>query len=450
MGKHILALVAACNLAALVPGAAAEVAGDLVQKPAQKRTLWPSQKQTAPQGVPGWAAFAEELRMLDTEVLAKLPENVRNDPQARQEAGRLLLEALAARTLDVLGSDGDHPAFVPWIGATLNVLQPNADTIYRKAVITPGGSYRIRGERGSLRIAKIGQSYTMPEETGKANPGIGILTYHDINALRVDEQGRFDVILSPQRPEGYGGDWWELKPRTHALLLRLVAFDWAHERDPKISIERLDLPVRRTRPAAAELEKRLRGLAAGTRNTALVLVDHVGQLRKDGAVNKLQEWNVGGVPLSKVGGLVGQFYYEGAYEIAADEALLLEVKLPEKCHYWSVILTNDVYETTDWYNSHSSLNGAQARLDGDGMFRAVISDRDPGVPNWLDTASYLTGAVQGRWTDCSGEPVLPTLRKVMLTDVRRELPAGTPYVSPQEREQAVRERRAQLQWRPQW
>src|SRR3546814_2207077 len=107
-------------------------------------------------------------------------------------------------------------------------------------------------------------------------------------------------------------------------------------------------------------------------------------------------------------GLVGQFYYEGAYQLAPDEALLVEAKVPETCGYWSLILTDDVYETTDWVNNHSSLNDAQARVDKDGLFRAVISAQDPGVPNWLDTAGNASGAVQGRWLDCSDKPIPDT------------------------------------------
>src|SRR3546814_18709948 len=87
------------------------------------------------------------------------------------------------------------------------------------------------------------------------------------------------------------------------------------------------------------------------------------------------------------------------YQLAPDEALLVEAKVPETCGYWSLILTDDVYETTDWVNNHSSLNDAQARVDKDGLFRAVISAQDPGVPNWLDTAGNASGAVQGRWLD---------------------------------------------------
>src|ERR1700682_5841566 len=105
---------------------------------------------------------------------------------------------------------------------TLNVFQPNADTTYRNAEITPGGTYRLRGERGSLRILKLGQFGPTP---AKASTGISALAYNDFNALHRDEAGRFDVILSPIRPAGYTGDWWQLAPTASSLLLRQVDFD---------------------------------------------------------------------------------------------------------------------------------------------------------------------------------------------------------------------------------
>src|SRR3546814_15031122 len=69
----------------------------------------------------------------------------------------LMLEALSARTVDAIGSDGDHPWFLPHIGFAMNVFQPNSDTIYRNARITPGGTYRLRGKRGNLPIFRMAQ-----------------------------------------------------------------------------------------------------------------------------------------------------------------------------------------------------------------------------------------------------------------------------------------------------
>src|SRR3546814_9352045 len=90
-------------------------------------------------------------------------------------------------------------------------------------------------------------------------------------------------------------------------------------------------------------------------NASSFFVDHVEGLRRDGFINKFRVFD-----LTNMTGLVGQFYYEGAYQLAPDEALLVEAKVPETCGYWSLILTDDVYETTDWVNNHSSLNDARS------------------------------------------------------------------------------------------
>lgn len=389
-----------------------------------------------------WNSFADQLKELGNQMLAKLPERMRNDPQVQQEAGRLLLEAVAAKTIDAIASDGDHPVFVPALNFYLNVFQPNADTTYRSATITPGGVYRIRGDRGSLRVFRLGQFGPTP---GKTNGATSAQIYNDFTKLKVDSANRFDVVVSPTKPAGYNGDWWELKPGVTTLLIRQVDFDWKREQDPHVSIERLDKPVTRPRPAAADLDKRLSSLASNIGKTAFSLIDHVESLRREGYLNRMKEFDV-----SATGGaLVGQFYYEGAYELSPDEALILEAKVPSGCTYYSTILTNDVYETTDWYNNESSLNGSQTRVDRDGVLRLVISAKDPGVVNWLDTSGYPTGSIQGRWLECGATPI-PTLRKVPFDEVRQLLPSDTPTVTLAEREQIIRQRRADLQQRPLW
>ena len=393
------------------------------------------------ESIPGWKHWTKQIEDLDSTIIARLPERLKNDPQVREEAGRLLLEAVASETISAIGADPDHPVFLPAINFYLNVGQPNADTTYRSAIVDGAGSYRIRGEIGSDRILRVGLFRPIPKA---ATLNLPIPTYYDFKKLHLDASGRFDVLLSPQRPAGYTGDWWELKPDTTRLLLRQVAFDWVTERDPRISIERLDRPVERPRPSAADLEKRLDGLGDSIAQMALLLIDHVEQLRQQGYINKLKVFDV-----SQMGGLVGQFYYEGAYDLKADEALVVETKVPAGCTYWSIILTNDIYETTDWYNNESSLNGSQAHVDADGTVRYVVSAKDPSVPNWLDTSGYNSGAIQGRWAECSANPI-PTVHKVFFADVRKVLPPETQVVTPEQREQLVRERRSQVQQRSLW
>lgn len=391
--------------------------------------------------IPGWDKFLDGLRDLPRQMSALLPPELRDDPQVQQELGRLALEALAARSISAISADPKHPAFLPHINETLNIFQPNSDTIYRVAQVAPGGTYRLRGKRGSLRIASLGQMSDSPDDGATIRPPV----YNDLNTLKVDAEGRYDVIISPTRAENHTGDWWQLAPGAVSFMVRLVSSDWANEVDPTLSIERLDVPAPRPRPSASDLQRRLETLAHSTSSTAKFLLAIPAKLRADGYINKMQVFDVG----TSLGGLTGQFYYHGAYEIADGEALILEAKVPSKCLYYSTILTNDVFETTDWVNNQSSLNDAQSIVDPDGVLRIVISAGDPGVPNWLDTAGYPRGVVQGRWTECSAQPV-PTLKKVRLSDVRKHLHPKTGTVTLVERDRIVRDRRAAFQQRIRW
>jgi len=399
--------------------------------------------------IPGWQEFVDRLRDLPAVVVPKLPERVRDDPWVRQELARKMQSALVFSLLDSLAGDVDYPFFRPGNGFIFNFGQPNADTIYRLAKVDGRGTYRLRGRRKGLRIAIIAQRGPFPCEPGgqkgREQPGAS-LDHHDINALTVDENGWFDVIPSPARPEGHMGDWWELQPHTNKLWFRGVNADWKNTEFPLISIERLDIPAGgRPRPSAEYLQEQLHWLGEAVTFYAGVEMAHIQNMRDKGFINERLTY----YDTTEVVGLEGQFYFETAYELADDEALIVEAKIPPVCEYWSVMLTNEVFETTDWHNNHSSLNDTQAHVDADGTVRFVISRHDPGVPNWLDTVGHPSGQFQGRWFRSEGA-TLPTARKVPLAEVRSHLPADTPAVTPAERDSILRERRMWLQQSRLW
>ena len=55
------------------------------------------------------------------------------------------------------------------------------------------------------------------------------------------------------------------------------------------------------------------------------------------------------------------------------------------------------YISLDYVNHQTSLTADQARIDPDGRMRFVISERDPGVANWLERTGHGRGYVQLRW-----------------------------------------------------
>ncbi len=55
------------------------------------------------------------------------------------------------------------------------------------------------------------------------------------------------------------------------------------------------------------------------------------------------------------------------------------------------------YISLDYVNHQTSLNSAQAQVDPDGVIRMVVSHRDPGVANWIETTGRRKGILQFRW-----------------------------------------------------
>lgn len=431
-------LLAGAGLLWAVPTQAAD---DTVQASEREADMTAQSGEDAADTVPaiaGWDAMVDGLRDLPRQMLARLPADQQNDPQMQQEVARLALAALGSVTLDTLGGDADYPQFLPTIGQVLGVGQPNADTIYRAARISPTGVYRLTGTRGSLNQAVIGQVVPRNAETGQGRAHL------DINALPVDGEDRFSVIISAQRPEGYTGEWWELRSAANRLLLRLVSYDWASEVSPTLALERIDQPMGRGRVPAAVLEQRLRAMPVAMGFLGPMFVDHAEQIRAEGYVHRFKP-----LDMTSGGGLDGQYYYETVYDLADDEALIIETEVPAVCPYRSLILTNEIYETTDWYNNHSSLNGHQAPVDSDGRWRIVVSARDPGVRNWLDTAGYGEGMIQGRWTQCSSTPI-PSITVVPFAELAAHLPADVARVTPEERDEILRARRQAMMQRPHW
>jgi hypothetical protein len=69
----------------------------------------------------------------------------------------------------------------------------------------------------------------------------------------------------------------------------------------------------------------------------------------------------------------------------------------ETAPYQGIQLGSRWYISLDYINHQTSLTADQARIDPDGRMRFVISERDPGVANWLELTGHQRGYVQIRW-----------------------------------------------------
>jgi hypothetical protein len=106
----------------------------------------------------------------------------------------------------------------------------------------------------------------------------------------------------------------------------------------------------------------------------------------------------------------------GLWELAEDEALVIEMT-PPACHYWNFQLGNIWAESLDYRFRRVHINNGQAQLRDDGSLQLVVSGKNPGHPNWMDTAGHAHGTMCVRWVLADSHPE-PKCRVVKLAELR--------------------------------
>lgn len=362
------------------------------------------------------------------------------DSQSAAEAERLFWMTLASGWFTAF-ADADFPDFVPAVSTHLHCVGTNPDFIYATATIDGAGSYLLTGERGEGLFLLMDIAAGGLGVMDTPGPSLGLL---DFDTLSLDDQGRFSLLLSIERPADWSGDWHRLDPSARSLSLRQASYDWGAGREARIAIERIDKAHSPRRRSAAEIGERLTALASYPKRLSGMALGFIAGQRAKGLWNRLEHDDWAGQ-----GGVQGQHYYQGLFRLEPGKVLLLETELPDQVRYWNVQLSDMLWNSVEWMNRQSSLNGGQAQIDSDGRFRAVIALGDPGVPNWLDPGGNSEGAIMLRWTGASSGPQ-PNMRLIDLADLRNELPVDTPFVSPETRQTQLRVRRRGVQLRRRW
>jgi hypothetical protein len=253
-----------------------------------------------------------------------------------------------------------------------------------------------------------------------------------IDDFDLGPDGEFEIMLSatPQV-----GNWIPLDEGATMLVIRHFFYDWEHEVPATISIDPLSgraLSIETTPgDPRTPLARQIIALGDFVEDNLKFFMD----LAHPEAPNTFLPPFDG----SAMGAAAENRPVIGSWKLAPDEALIIEVTPPEGV-YWSFSLGNTWWETIDYGNRQSSLNGHQAVLDDDGNVRVVVAHQDPGIANWLDTAGHSEGAIILRCVRTDSAPT-PTTRVVPFDQLTRELPATTRRVSPGERADVIDSRR---------
>ncbi|WP_317928640.1 DUF1214 domain-containing protein [Halioxenophilus sp. WMMB6] len=400
---------------------------------AETNTLSPTQV--------AWDAYAEVLR---NQREALISHNISSDPMIREQ-GLYALHSQEATAFNMyMYPRQQYPLFfqqaMPFpVGLSWGM--PCPDFLSHQTFINGANTYRVYGNMTANFWSTL-QLFKSFWGEGQ----VEMLANVDFDKIPVKDNGDFEIYLGPNPPPDAKDQYWvKLDPDANNIMLALreTFYDWENDQQMDLHIENLD-----------------RSSDAPLYFSETELAERIGKARKFveynfqfmmASVNKLigQAESIHGLPYlnmffhndqaARDGGNPLATFVGMTYDLAPDEAIIIDMA-PAEARYWSIQLGSVWAQTSDFSYHQSSINGAQAHMDEDGHFRAVLSLTDPEVPNWLDPASIPTGVAMLRFYKYK-EVVIPATKKVPLAEVRQHLPESTPTVTPGQRATQLRRRR---------
>lgn len=358
-----------------------------------------------------WLEFCDRLKAAGEVILRKDAPASRLD---RAEGYRYLTGLLTyAIRLFIGNSDPDFPFFQQFTDRLIKFGMDNSDNIYLRAPIQGDATYRITGKRGTVHYFEFLVSAGI----------IGLSPTRSIASLTSDKleaeaDGSFELTLSA---ESHAGNWLPLEPDAFEVIFRQSFNDWENEEAAEARI--VQVGKEGESPLKLEPGQMARQLDQAGQQViaqATFWAEICGRLQQE-AENSFIE------PLRSPEMLASQSLFSaGHFNLAHDEALIIEVQ-PSDAHYRGCQLGNPWWQSLDYENRQTSLNGHQAHLGSDGVYRFVVAHKDPGVPNWLDTAAHGTGWVIFRWT-LAAEAATPRAQVVNFDQVWSKFPQDTPHI----------------------
>lgn len=293
---------------------------------------------------------------------------------------RWALSLLRVASEAYIWGDADKPILVDVIGPYLKWGGDNSDAFYQLAPVDPSRSYRVTGNRGDAVYLSM-TVYGGPDDGRYSDRIIDTINDRD---LAPDADGNFEFIISAQEQQG---NWLKLEPDAVFILTRDYLTDPGTDRRVQWRIEALDDTPRRL-DSRADLSRRMRAARTWIREQAAMAPVRL-------PANELQVPYP--VPSRTVGWAAGDAAYAmGAYELQPGQALIIEGTSPE-CVFWNLCLWNPFLHTYDYTRERVTINGAHVTYEPDGSWRIVVSDTDPGHPNWVSTAGRSKGLIWLRW-----------------------------------------------------
>ncbi len=352
------------------------------------------------------AVFHQLLdELLSLEALLVTHPDMGADEQSACESYRWLFSITQVALDCFVWSDGAAPRFVDIVGTTKKWGGDNADAFYQHTPIDPKRRYRVSGQRGDAVYLSL-TVYAGPDDGHYSERIVGSINNLD---LAFDEQGRFEFWIAPAGHE-MDGPGIVTEPESVVGITRDYLADPQRDQRTTWRIEALD-PAPPYRLTDVDLARRMAAALTWVRDQAALVPVPVF-----GAVNTVEPPYP--VPTTTFGWAAGDASYAmGSFDLEPGAALVIRGRSPD-CAFWNLCLWNPLLHTYNYDRDRVTINGMQTVYEPDGSWVVVISDEDPGHPNWISTQGHGSGRLWFRWFVPASTPEPMTCEVLPATEVR--------------------------------
>lgn len=347
-----------------------------------------------------WSEFCDDLKTAGHVILSP---GTPGDPLDRAE-GLRYLSRLTRAGLEAFVEYNDplFPEFRRMVHETVKMGADNPDNYYLNAQISGAYTYKITGQRNTVDHISFHTQNGNYGSTGGLAP-CGKLGNDE---LEVEEDGSFEIFLGP---EPKGGNWLKTEPDTSLVMVRQTFADRFTETPAEVKLINLSAPEKPAPFSAATMDEGLKTASMFVGGASLLFTRWAKGFQKH--TNTLPLFDPG--TSNAAGGDDSIIYYHSYWKLEEDQVLLIEVE-PPACDAWNFQLNNFWMESLDYRYFRISINKHSAVPEPDGRIRVMVAHRDPGHPNWIETAHHREGTMCWRWYRLhdGAEPVQPRCRVV--------------------------------------
>jgi len=353
-----------------------------------------------------WDDFCDQLKLAGTVLkYSGTPQDAFNQAEGLRYLTRLTRAGLEAF---VEYYDPSFPVFRRMVHETVKMGADNPDNYYFNAQINGKNEYRITGKRNTIHYIGFFTQNGSYGTTGGLSP-CGVLNDKD---LQLEEDGSFEIYLSK---EPKGKNWLKIEDETSIVFVRQTFMDRYKEAPAELHIENLDGKKSPDPISPKVMEESLKMASMFIAGAPLLFARWAKGFKKH--PNILPQFDP--ETSNAAGGDADIIYYHSYWKLESDEALVIYVKPPE-CDNWNFQLNNYWMESLDYRYFNICINKRDAKYDQDGNVRIIVTHKDPGLVNWIDTCGHSEGTMCWRWYRLANgaEAIEPECEIINIKDVR--------------------------------